>query len=190
MKAKKTLSIPPSAECLIAVAEIEDLPPGRDFLFEPDKQTSITLYAYLVDAKFHTVLAKNESNQTVQIPRKHRLGVLSELDYENVFFVDHTPPPKEGLQKASTGTNWFKKAATIATVAAFSISATMNSILPQQPLQQPSVAALPQASVLKPSATTPDLAKETRLDNGVIVYGNAQATTALSDLVIEFPTIW
>ena len=119
---------------------------------------------------------------------KHRLGMLSELDYENVFFAEQdtekyvTPPPKEGLRKAST--SWIKKAATIATVAAFSISATMNNVLPKA-----SKAILPQASILNPSATTP-LAKETRLDNGVMVYGDAQATTALSDLVTEFPTIW
>ena len=189
VRTKNALSVPPGSECLIAVARL-DLPPERDFLFEPDKQTNITLYAHLVDAKFHTVLAKNESNRTVQIPSKHRLGMLSELDYENVFFAEQdteqyaTPPPKESLRKASTGTSWIKKAATIATVAAFSISATINHVLPK------ASAILPQASVLKPSATAPDLAKETKLDNGVMVYGDAQATTALSDLVAEFPTIW
>lgn len=147
---------------MISIAKL-DLPAERDFLFEPIEQTNVTLYAHLVDAKVHSILAKNESCRTVQIPEKHRLGTLCELDYENVFFAEHSAqlaepprkPPKTSLRKPSAGASWIKKAATIATAAAFSISATMNSLLPDQ----------------KPSADA-SLAKETRLANGVMVYGD------------------
>ena len=209
---KKALSIAAGAERFIPVSEFDKLPPERDFLFEPIQQANITLYAHIVDSKLHSVLAKNESNHTVQIPRKHRLGTVSELDYENVFFTEHfndtaesATPAKERLRKAPStqkSTNWIKKAATIATVAAFSISATMNSLLPKtdggisELGKRPSIEEipmqalnLPTAPSLNPSANTL-LAKETRLDNGVMVYGDAQATTALSDLVAEFPQVW
>ena len=51
------------------------------------------------------------------------------------------------MRKPST--SWIKKAATITTVAAFNIIATINSLLLDY-----------------------NLVKETRLDNGVIIYGD------------------
>ena len=182
--ARETLSMPPRSECLIPVAKLQNVPAERDFLFEPVAHASITLHAHLVDAKIHGVLARNDTDQTVKVPRKLRLGTLSDLDYENVFFAEQSclpeasDPPKAYPPKASNppkpSAGWIKKAATFATAAAFSISATMNSLLPDQ----------------KPLAATQDLATEARLPNGVMVYGDAQARAQLADLVAEYPSVW
>ena len=92
----------------------------------------------------------------MRIPSKYRLGILSKLNYKNVFFIEYKLLKSAKVRKPSTG--WIKKVATIATVAAFSITATINSLLPDY--------------ILKPSVTALNLAKETRLDNEVIVYGD------------------
>ena len=193
--ARKTLTIPPRSECLIPVAKLSDVPTERDFLFEPIAQTNITLYAHLVDAKVHGVIAKNETDRHVRISKKQRLGTLCELDYENAFFAEHSSPsppkepplkqPKGTLRKPSpSSTSWIKKAATIATAAAFSISATMNNLLPNHDMKPSAAMPLSQQDV--PNL----LAKETRLPNGVMVYGDKHATSSLANLVSEFPSVW
>lgn len=178
--AKEALTILPSSKSLIRVTKLELLD-GRDFLFEPIEQANITLYAHIVDSKLYSILAKNESRYAVQISRKHRLDMLAEVDYENIYFAEHLPdfseppaPLKRGLRKPSTNTSWIKKAVTIATTAAFSISATINSLLPEQ----------------KSSAATNVLAKETKLNNEVMIYRDTKSTATLSNLIAEFPTVW
>ena len=60
----------------------------KDFLFESVIHINITLYVYLINIKMHKVFAKNDIDRIMKIFKKIRFDIISELDYENVFFVE------------------------------------------------------------------------------------------------------
>ena len=91
---RETLTMSPRLKCLISIIKV-DVSIAKDFLFEPIAYVNITLHAHLIDVKMHKVLARNDIDRTVKILKKTRLDTLSELDYENVFFV------KQSLRKPS-----------------------------------------------------------------------------------------
>ena len=179
--AKKALIVAPRANIMVPVATPETLP-ERDFIFEPLPQRNLTLYAHLVDSHIAGILVKNETDQAVQIPKRLRLGMLCEVDYENVFFTEQAEAPSsDALPKASmkpsvTTTNWIKKAATLATVASMSIAGSLSQLVNN--------------ATTSHSSQSTDVAKETKLPNGVMVYGNNNDTQLLTNLVNEFPTLW
>ena len=134
---------------------------------------------------------KNKTDQVIHIPKRLRLGMLCEVDYENVFFADvsdealpkattpkplpeaSTKPSTKGSSKPKkpTTTNWIKKAATLAAVATMSIAGSLSQLTHN-------------------ATATTDLAKETKLPNSIMVYGNRHNTQLLSNLVDEFPSVW
>ena len=87
IKARRSLIVAPYAQMKVPIITPKDLP-DRDFLFEPCGHQSLTTYAHLVDAKMDAILVKNETDKTIQVPRKMRLCMLCEVDYENVFFAE------------------------------------------------------------------------------------------------------
>lgn len=84
MHAKKSLMIPPYSQVQIPVhhASLCD----RDFIFEPD-ELNLTLYAHLVDSSMHFILAQNNSNRAVEIPRNFRLGTIQKADFDNYYHI-------------------------------------------------------------------------------------------------------
>lgn len=167
--AKEALTIVPRTDAVVPIATFKALP-KRDFIFEPRAQRDLTMFAHLVDSQMSGVLVKNETNHFVQIPRKLCLGMLCEIDYENIFFVEptillETPAP--------TVAKWVKKVTTSATVATMSPA---RSLL-----------ALCHNTVAKDAADVP---KEIKLPNGVMVYGDSNNTKVLFDLVAEYPRLW
>ena len=56
----------------------------RDFLFKPT-ETPLSLYAYLVNASIIAVLAKNDSDIPIKIPRNLKLGTIYNTDFDNYF---------------------------------------------------------------------------------------------------------
>ena len=60
--------------------------PDRNFLFEPT-ETPLSLYAYLVDSSISAVLAKNDSDVPIKIPRNLKLGTICDTDFDNYFQV-------------------------------------------------------------------------------------------------------
>ena len=170
--ARKALTVAPRAEIMVPIGTPAGLP-ERDYIFEPVAQRNLTLYAHLVDSNIAGVLVKNETDHVVQIPKKLRLGMLCEVDYENVFFAEPMPDSlPESLPKPAKTFNWVKKAATLATVASMSLAGSFSQLVYN---------AVPEIT---------DVASETKLPNGVRVYGNKHDTGILSDLVNEFPTLW
>ena len=169
--ARKALTIAPRADVMVPIDTPKALP-ARDFIFEPVTQRDLTMYAHLVDSNIAGVLVKNETDHVVQIPKRLRLGMLCEIDYENVFFAEPTALPSKCLPKPSASTSWIKKAATLATVASMSLAGSLS--------------ALAHNAV----ASQADVAKETKLPNGVMIYGDSHDTRILADLVDEFPTLW
>ena len=82
--AKTASIIPPHGELMIPTSPLK-LPEDRDFLFEPSVQGNLTMYAHLVDHGMSSILVRNDSNSPVQIPKKTRLGNVTEIDYDNCF---------------------------------------------------------------------------------------------------------
>ena len=59
--------IPPKSKGFITV---HSLPSGdRDFLFEPDQQEHVALFAHVVNSKTTKFLVKNDSNFLVRLNR-------------------------------------------------------------------------------------------------------------------------
>ena len=164
IRAQKAITIAPRAQQMLPVITPKNLP-DRDFIFEPAKQHNLTVYAHMVDSNIAGVIVKNETDHAVQIPKKLRLGTLQEMDYENVFFAAaETAKPK--------GQSWIKKAATFAAVTSMSLAGSFSSL------------------VNHASEISSGFATESKLSNGVMVYGNEHEKQQLSDLVDEFPSLW
>ena len=43
------------------------------------------MYAYLVDYGMSGILVRNDSDSSIQIPSKTRLGNITEINYDNCF---------------------------------------------------------------------------------------------------------
>ena len=149
--AHKALTVAPRANIMVSVTTSKALP-DRDYIFEPLQQHNLTLFAHLVDSHISSILVKNETDQTVHIPKRHRLGMLCEIDYGNVFFAEATTVTEtllkatedalpEATMKSSIDrstrhskaskptTNWIKKATTLAAVATVSIASSLSQLV-------------------------------------------------------------
>ena len=62
------------------------LPNDRDYMFKLTKQiANVVLFAHMVDSGIFIVLARNDSDRQIEIPRKLKLDAVIELGYENCF---------------------------------------------------------------------------------------------------------
>ena len=90
--AKKLLTsqesvIPPCLEAVIPLVKLP-LPDNRDFLFHPTAQANLTLYAHIMDYETSRILVKNASDQPLCVPRRHKLGHLLDMTYDNCFLIN------------------------------------------------------------------------------------------------------
>lgn len=138
------------------------IPEGRDFFFEPDSSVNVTMCSHVLDVNTSKILVKNETDNTIKVPRRYRLGQISEVDCDNCFQIADIdlavrPPKKvrEDIKKTlrRTSTTMF---------------AGISPILP----------------------TTGLTNMETRLSNGSMAYGNDEARSAYARLVQDFPSLW
>lgn len=61
------------------------LPSDRDFYFEPAQQPKLSLFDHLVTHDTKGILVQNKSNSPVQIPRKLKLGMVTEVPLDDCF---------------------------------------------------------------------------------------------------------
>lgn len=94
--ADKETMVPPRSQMVVPMHHAS-LPDDRDFLFEPSTE-AVSLYTHLVNDTFHSVLARNDSDEPVLIPRHLRLGSVSKVDYDNCY---HAAPEIANLAIAS-----------------------------------------------------------------------------------------
>ena len=109
--AKEALTLALRIDAVVPIATLKALP-ERDFIVEPRAQRDLMMFAHLVDSQMSGVLVKNETDHFVQIPRKLRLGMLCEINYKNIFFVEPTTSSETPAQIVA---KWVKKATTSAT---------------------------------------------------------------------------
>ncbi len=79
--------VPPNSKAKISLLPLH-LPDDRNFLFHLATQLSLTLFTYIVDHRTSKVLVKNASNKSLHIFRRHKLGHLVNIAYDNCFLTD------------------------------------------------------------------------------------------------------
>ena len=143
--------IPPRSEAMISLKKLP-LPDNRDFFFHPAPQANLTLYSDIMDHKTSKILVKNASDLPLRVPRRHKLGHLLDMIYNNCFLID--------------------------TESAYSAAFVPPSSHPFSVLGA------------KPTLPPTNASMETVLENGIKVFGDADAVRQISDLVAEYPSIW
>lgn len=141
VNAKGTIVVPPRSIVPIAVHHIS-VPNFRDFIFEPEK-CPLSLYAHHVDGSMHSVMARNDTDLPIRLPRNYQLGYVTEFDFDH----HHTDDSIADLAIRS-----------------------------------------PCTIQIKVPVTNKFAGKETKLPNGVTIYGNEHATQCLAAIVTSFPT--
>lgn len=75
----KTTSVPQHSIMPLLVHDFGDIPKDRDYLFKPD-DVNFSLYTHLIDVEISSIVVRNDTAKTLQIPQNFRLGHLTELD--------------------------------------------------------------------------------------------------------------
>ena len=102
--------IPPHSEAVIPLVWLP-LPDNWDFLFHPTPQANLTLYAHIMDYETSRILVKNASDWPLHVPRRHKLGHLLDMTYNNYFLIDtqsaynaaSVPPSSHSFSDLSAG---------------------------------------------------------------------------------------
>ena len=191
--AQTTTIVPPHTETMVPTKPLA-LPENRDFLFEPSAQGKLTMYAHLVDYGMSGVLVRNDSNSSVQIPGKTRLGNVTEMDYDNCFHADvetdfaaipsqllaRVPPPSipDVNSAAQIHAHRPERNGIGDTIRTHGddIRAHDGNTIPPRVRDDNSIRAC--------------VPGEVRCSNGVMLFGDDDAIRALQDLVDAFPTLW
>lgn len=200
VRRSQALILQPGEKQTIAVTM--NLPKNRDFMFQPIKHANFTFFSHVVECNMIQILVKNDSLQPVQIPRKYRVGDVSEFNYENCYQISN---PKLTMRPANdTPKIWFKKA--------FTAAAMLSTISQSQPIKPKTPGPSPQDILSKipsqnettvlphvPDHKFPSIQVtipndpsrcETCLPNGISLYGNKDEIGQYTQLVDEFPTLW
>ena len=81
-----TIVIPLKSTNIIPVYSIKSLLSRRDLFFELE-DSGLSLYTHLIDLSLSSVLAKNNSENKVRIPRNLRLGYIFKIDFNNYLYI-------------------------------------------------------------------------------------------------------
>ena len=93
--AESNIVLPPHSERLIPFIS-PNLPDDRDFIFHPSPAPrSLTFFSHLIDRNNSAVVARNDSDHAFQVPRKFRLGAVTEMYYENCYLSGLGPEHAE-----------------------------------------------------------------------------------------------
>ncbi len=192
INSKKTVVVPPNSSAVVPIYHL-DLP-DRDFMFEPIEDSTLALYAGLIDQSTRGILVKNAMDKPVHIRRNTRLGHLAELSTDGCYHITEgqedvaelaTRHPKEE-HRQSFAKGFFKKllkagkATAVAMLAAGIGTATSSQPSPEL---TPSV----KTATLTPNLEVVTTTLDTVLPNGVTVHGNVPE---LAQVVTEFPSVW
>ena len=61
----------------------------KDFLFEPNnREYSLTLYAYIIDAGLFFIVIKNKIEKPLRILRNFRLGKIAKIHFDEYYYAN------------------------------------------------------------------------------------------------------
>ena len=159
IKANGETTISPRAHMVIPI-QGTDLPDDRDLLFEPTIYTNgLAVYAHIVDCNIAAVQARNDSDSPITLRKDMPLGTVVEYDVDGCFRAHPEVTP---------------------------LAATSNT-----PKKDPvrDVLAAATATTIEESIGEPTKTPETRLSNGVTIYGSENPAD-FQAIVEEFPNLW
>ena len=107
------------------------------------------------------ILARNELDKPVTVPRKIRLGIVIDIN-SSCYILDTARPAKIAAR------SWFKTTVT----ATSTIAAAFNALVAPS---KPSIVELVRCKI--------------KLANGIIVYRSQEETRELTNLIEEFPSL-
>ena len=91
IKNKTKLTIPTNSTTLIPIIFNGLLLDNYDLLFEPNYYLNLghasSVFAYIINTLLKNIYIKNDTNFDIVIPRKARLGIIEEFDYNKYFKV-------------------------------------------------------------------------------------------------------
>ena len=166
---KKRMNIPPHSNVAVPVTGPSKtrlmLPEDRDLLFEPQTLDTLSAYAHIVDHTLSAVFVRNDTDEPITLPRRQKLGKVSEYDAADCFSV--SPENHDLATKApKRQPNWIRTSLRRLVAGAAAFSAAIA------PVQSP-------ASVL-----------ETVHPTGVTIHGLPEARASIATAVDAFPTLW
>ena len=178
--AKQTTVVPPRSKARISVHHASL--PDRDFLFEP-ADSLLSLYAHLVDSSVPAVLAENDTDVPITVPRNHRLGTVYDTDFDNCYLVSQEDQADAislatRVPRSEHYGSWFKRVLKVLKPAAVAMLAASYSAFPATETR-----VLPKPKDISVSATPNDIV----MPNGVTIFGNAGS---LQSAVDRFPSLW
>ena len=160
----KRMSIPLHSNVAVPVAGLKrrqlSLPDDRDLIFEPHKLEALSVYAHIVDHQMTNVFVRNDTDHTVTLPAKARLGMITDYKAAGCFAVDAlnhdlaTRAPKRSPSWIKTGLQKL-----VAATAAFS------------------------------AAIGPAITEKTH-STGVTIHGPQEAQDSIAAVVTKFLTLW
>lgn len=98
-------------EALVPIYHLS-LPDNRDFCFQSSAHPSFNIYTHLLDYINTNVVICNNSNRHIRLPKKQKLGIVTEIFFQNCFStkleanIAKTPPTKLVFRDC-TGVNIF-----------------------------------------------------------------------------------
>ncbi len=162
----KKMMIPPHSNVAIPVSGPKrralDLPENRDFIFEPQKLDTLSVYAHIVDHNMSEIFVRNDTDRPITLAPKVKLGMVSDYEAAGCFsIVIDSSQHDLAARTPKRSPNWIKTGLRklIAAAAAFS------------------------------AAMVPAAAEEIH-STGVTVHGTPEARSMLSATVTDFPSLW
>ena len=80
----RSLTISPESEALVQFV-CSSLLDNRDFFFNPNPHSHLILFSHILNNLTRKILVRNASHQSVFLPRRQRLGTLTEVSYNICF---------------------------------------------------------------------------------------------------------
>lgn len=105
---------------------LQKLPTDRDFIFEPAEHDSLSVCAHVVDQSMSKVLVRNDSDRSMVLPKRTKLGKVIEYEAGGCYAVDTDLQDLARRPAKASKTSWIKKsiAAAMAVTAAFNAATT------------------------------------------------------------------
>lgn len=148
----------------------------------------------MIDANTSSMIVRNDSPQTIRIPRNFRLGHVKDLEFPNTFYASGEDVVDLALwqPKAEHKTGWFKKM-----LAVFITVRTALNLMYQTSTSSEKDIAIQTSlgnSSIVPSIATPAIIPANTniiLPNSVTIHKSDQDTVdKLTTIVNEFFSVW
>ena len=152
-----------------------ELPADRDLMFEPGIRQKVSVFAHIVDHTISEVFVQNDSDVAITLPKNTRIGEVTEYEADGCFVVtsseaDLAAKPAKSVrntrEKTTTG-GWIKRSFRHVLTAALALHTGIGQGVKDDCSQL-----------------------ETKLTNGITVYGDHVSTPALTSTVSAYPDLW